>query len=361
MIKIVQIKLSPTPSQVSSLKKQLEEHRRLYNSCLDLKKSAWEKEKKNLSCFDLIKSEVKKVKNNGCLSNYSALQQTIRRLDKAYKRFFKNGGFPRFKGKDRFNTIEFAKYGDGWKLRGEKIYLQNIGEIKCLHPRFPEKVKSLTVTRRGDDWFINISFEYLGDINNTKNNQYKEIGIDFGLKTFITTSDGKKIESPKELRMRLKELKKIHRRIHKTQKGSSARSKHKRSLAKCHKKITNKRKDFNHKTSRKIVNENKVIVVENLDLKKLATSNILNINRTYNDVAWGQFVSYLTYKAANAGRILIKIDPAYTTQECYSCGKVKAKSLSERLHQCECGCSLDRDVNAAKVILRRGLASLTSA
>ena len=142
-MKVIQRQLSPTPNQVYLLNKQLDEHRRLYNSCLEIKINKYKNNKKSISCFDLIKSEIPKLKENGSISNYSSLQQTLRRLDKTYQSFFRNGyGFPRFKNKDRFKTIEFGKYGDGCKIKNGLLYIQNVGLIKCLHLPKIKKIKN---------------------------------------------------------------------------------------------------------------------------------------------------------------------------------------------------------------------------
>ncbi len=188
----------------------------------------------------------------------------------------------------------------------------------------------------------------------------RQVGLDVGLKTFITTSDGEKFDSPKFHKQSLREEAKVHRRIHRAAKGSKLRNKHKRSLGKIKTKIANRRKDFNHKLSRKIVDNNDLIIMEDIKLSDLLT-DIKNINRTYADVAIGQFRQYTSYKAEKAGKRFIKI-PAYnTTKECFACGNLVEKTLKERRHKCSCGYDECRDVNAAKVILRRGLASLAKA
>lgn len=356
-MKVVQIMLSPTPAQATLLQRQLDEHRLLYNTCLAKKIKAWTEEEKSVSAYDLIKTEIRPLKDGGAISNYSSLQQTVRRLDKAYSAFFKkNSGFPRFKNKDRFRTIEYT-YGDGCKVRGDKIYLQNVGEIDCHSPRFPEKVKALSITKSGRRFYVNLSYEYAGDVG-TKRRE-ANVGLDFGLKTFITTSDGEKFQAPKPLKRALKENAKIHRRIHRAKKGTPLREKHKRTLAKVNRNIANRRKDFNHKLSRSLVNRYDTIVVEDINLADLLTA-IPNINRAYNDLGFGQLRQFLTYKAENAGKVCIRVNPAYTTQECSSCGRLVEKDLSERIHVCPCGHTEDRDVNAAKNILRRGLASLSA-
>lgn len=359
MFKSKKILLFPTKSQIKKIDAQIEEHRLLYNSCLALKKETWENEKENLSCFDLIKSETKKFKNT---ANYSALQQTVRRLDKAYNSFFRRvkagekPGYPRFKNRDRFKTIEYGAYGDGNKLKNNKIYLQNVGQIKCSSQDFPENIKKISITRCKGKYYANLLYQDISKVSVAPTN--KNVGIDFGIKTFVATSDGDKIESPKFHKQSLKEEAKVHRRIHRAEKGTKERAKHKRSLQKVKSKIANRRKDFNHKLSRKIVDEYDTIAIEKIELEDLK-SNIKNINRAYRDVAWGQFKTFLTYKAENAGKRVVEVNPAYTTQECSCCGNIKKKKLSERIHKCQkCGYEDDRDINAAKNILRRGLASL---
>lgn len=340
------------------LNQQIEEHRLLYNACLEKKQSAYENDKTNISIFDLIKSEVKVYRK---IANCSSMQHTVRRLGKAFDKFFsdiKKGiktGYPRIKKFDRFNTLEYT-YTDGIKKRGEFLYIYNVGEIPCDFSRVGE-IKFASITRRGDKFYANFGVE--NKIVKSETN-YRQVGLDVGLKTFITTSDGEKFDSPKFHKKKLKEEAKIHRRIHRSPKGSKLRKKHKKSLNKLKTKISNQRKDFNHKLSRKIVDCYDFIAMEDINLNGL-TTEIKNINRTYSDVAIGQFRTYVSYKAENAGKIFVKI-PAYnTTKECSECGKLTDKTLKERTHKCSCGYEECRDINAAKNILRRGLASLAKA
>ncbi len=362
-MRVKKIKLVPTPHQKGVLTKMLAEHRFLYNHCLALKIDAYNTEKKILSCFDLIKSEIKKLKTEGKFetSNYSSLQQTVRRLDKAYQSFFRriktggSPGFPRFKNADRFRTIEYGKRGDGNQIKKESLYLQNVGLMKCLwFGDFPD-YKTMSLSKIGDSFYANFIVETQPEKPFVTN---KAIGLDFGLKTFLTTSDGLKIESPKFHKQSLKELAKIHRRIHRADKEK--RKRYKKALAKLQQKVANRRQDFNHKLSRKLVQGYDFIFLEDIILHDLQ-SDFRNINRTYADVAFGQLRQFLTYKAENAGKILKTVNPAYTTQECWKCGARNKLELKDRLYVCPCGHSEDRDINAAKNILRRGLASLETA
>lgn len=360
-MKAIQVLLQPTATQIKLLDAHLEEHRTLYNRCLALKKDLYTIYKLNVTSFDLIVSEISEVRK---IANCSAMQQTVRRLGKAFERFFdgiKEGrkvGFPRFKNKDKFKTIEYGKYGDGGRLKGDYLYLQNVGLVKCKLFCEIGKIRTFSITKKADNFYVNfIVNDDSVDSSTADLNQSKAVGIDVGLKTFITTSDGEKFDSPKYHKQSLKEEAKIHRRIHKAQKGTSLRAKHKKSLSKIKRKIANRRKDFNHKLSRKLVDKYDVLVLEDIDLNELKTDNS-NINRTYADVAIGQFRNFLIYKAENAGKKVIKVDPRNTTKECSECGSLVEKTLKDRVHNCSCGHVECRDINAAKVILRRGLASL---
>lgn len=358
-MKVKQIQILPTKAQIRLIDEQIEEHRNLYNSCLAIKIGAYQFDKTSISAFDLIKSEIPPLKANGAKSNYSSLQQTLRRLQKTYSAFFKRGfGFPRFKNRDRFKSIEFSAYGDGYKVRRNKLYIFNVGEIKCMHHDFPEKIKRMTLSRKAGQYYA--SFTYEEEKTAKVERTDKAVGIDFGLKTFLATSDGELIDSPKFHKISLREESKVHRRIHRAELGSKERRKHKKSLAKIRRKIANRRKNFNHQVSRQLVNRYDILVVEDMNLNDLLT-DIKNVNRTYRDVAFGQFRLFLSYKAESAGKRFIKVDPYNTTQECSCCGRLVYKTLDDRIHDCPCGHVEDRDINAAKNILRRGLSSLAKA
>ena len=163
-------------------------------------------------------------------------------------------------------------------------------------------------------------------------------------------SDGQVINNPKHLKQseaKLKELQQQHskKRTHKT----------KKKLARSHEKVGNQRKDFLHKLSRKIVNTFGLIFVEDLKPKQMVENNFRILNKYINDAAWTQFFNFINYKAENADRIFVKVNPRGTTQECFICGKIVPKNLSTRIHDCpHCSLVLDRDLNAAKNIYRRG-------
>lgn len=185
--------------------------------------------------------------------------------------------------------------------------------------------------------------------------------MDFGLKTFITTSDGDKIDSPKFLKQKLKQLKKATAKRDKVEKGTKDRKRKTRIVQTIFRKITNQRSNFNHQLANKIIAANDIIVIEDLNIQKLSSGQINNINRTYKDVSWTQFAQMLAYKAENAGRKVIKINPSNTSKTCNSCEKIHELTLQDRVISCNCGHNQDRDLNAAKNILALGLQYLAQA
>ena len=346
-----QIRLYPSKAQKKELFRQFDVHRDLYNFCLKEKIDTYEATKTSPSCYDQIKANIPKFKAE---TNTSSLQQTVRRLDKSFAAFFrrmKNGetpGFPRFKKK--FKSIDFMA-GDGAKIIGSKLRIQHVGSIKMVNHRGVKQFTRVNVKFVHGDWYAFFTSEK--EIETFPQTDQK-IGLDFGLKTFLATSNGEKISSPMPLRDNIKRLAKATSKRDKAPVNSKERKKRNRVLRNLHRRILNIRKDFNHKLSRRLVNQYGVIVIEDLDLEKLQTE-IANINRTYSDVAWGQFSQMLTYKAANAGRQCIKVNPAFTSQLC-TCGAKTPHDVSKRLFECgSCGRKADRDVNAAQNILALGL------
>lgn len=346
MTKTFQFRLYPTKSQKREIFRQFDIHKNLYNFCLKERKTTYEKTKKSPSGIDQIKANVSKFKDN---CNTSSLQQTVRRLDKSFQNFFrrvKQGqtpGFPRFKS--RFDSIEFVA-GDGARKKGDFTYVQHVGMIKTIfHRRFPEYSR-VTISYKQGRFFASYSCDYIQGASPKDG----IVGIDFGFKTFVVTSDGEKIQSPKFLKKRLKTLKRLQRQKEKSEKGSIKCKKIGFKIRNTHRKITDQRKDWNHKLSRSLVNRYGTIVIEDISLESL--KSFAASNRTMGDIAWAQFTQMLDYKAASAGGKVIRVDPSYTSQDCSTCGKRHDLTLKDRVMPC---CQrLDRDVNAAKNILQKG-------
>lgn len=185
----------------------------------------------------------------------------------------------------------------------------------------------------------------------------RKVGIDLGLTSIIATSDGEVVDNPRHFQKAKEQLAARQRRVEKeTQKGSNGRARVRRLVAKTHKHIANQRRDFAWKLAKSLVLANDLIALEKLNIAGLAQGML---GKHVNYVAWRILVHAIMCKAEEAGAWVVEIDPRYTTQECSGCGNVKPKDLSERIHHCSiCGLTLDRDVNAARVVLARAVAAL---
>ena len=216
-------------------------------------------------------------------------------------------------------------------------------------------IKTCTICKTASgDW--NVSFSCEIDIKPLEP-KLESIGIDVGLESFATFSDGRQIENPRFFKKSEKQLAKAQRKLEKLEKGSAARRNQRKVVAKTHEKIANQRKDFCHKESKKIVEQYQYICVEDLNIKKMMQGTYFA--KSIADVSWNQFLQFLTYKAEEAGRKLGWVNPAYTTQDCHKCGHREEKKLSDRTHHCaRCGYTASRDFNAAQNILALGLDGL---
>ena len=353
MIRSYKYRIYPNKEQTRILNEQLETHRILYNNSLAERKNAWEERTESLSCFRQINRLPQLCQDNVYIKkcNYSSLQQTLRRLDKTYKKFFKEHcGYPRFKSKDRFNTIAYNILGNGCQIKEHKLYLQHVGLIKVKwHRELPCKPKTLSITHRSDKWYVNLMLELPDQELLPKANRV--VGIDLGLKSFAITSDGEFIESPKYLRKLEQKLAKAQHKLCRRKKGSNRRAKARKQVANVHEHISNQRKDFCHKESRKLINTYDSIAVEDLQIQNMVKNR--HLSKSISDSGWGLFLRYLSYKAESAGRQFVKVDPRNTSQKCSQCGEIVKKSLAVRVHKCpHCGLVLDRDINAAINILK---------
>ncbi len=251
------------------------------------------------------------------------------------------------------------------------LHLSKLGTVKVhLHRDIEGTIKTLTLKREGEQWYAVFACE-IGKPEALPVS-YEDVGIDLGVTHFAALSNGDFIENPRHFRKAEKRLGQLQEALARKKRGSHRRKKAVQAVAKAHRKIRNRREDFLHKASRKLVKRYQVIVFEDLQTANLikhpkpkqdkATGRYLpngaaakaGLNKSMSDAGWSQFVQYCTYKAACAGRTLVRVDPRYTSQTCSGCGAVVKKTLEERWHSCECGCTLDRDTNAAINILRTG-------
>jgi putative transposase len=277
------------------------------------------------------------------------LQNVAVRVDLAFKAFFRRvkageqPGYPRFKGRDGYDSFTYPQ--SGWTITEDHVKLFKVGNVKAkLHRSPPDKIKTCTIRRQNGKWYVCFvcEVEDLPPLPQTG----KSIGIDVGLEKFAAFSDGTFVENPRFFRKEEKALAKAQRRG--------------KAVARIHERVKNRRHNFVHQLSRKLVKENDVLVVEKLNTKGMLSNHCLA--KSISDASWTQFRAILTTKAESAGRIIMAVNPSYTSQDCSGCGNRAKKPLKERWHFCpNCGLSLDRDTNAAINIMRLGLQSLAKA
>jgi putative transposase len=188
-----------------------------------------------------------------------------------------------------------------------------------------------------------------------------EIGIDVGLESFATTTTGEKVENPRWYRKTEAAIARAQQDVGRKEKGSGNYYKAKKRLGRLHAKAANQRRDFQHKLANRIVSENRLIVVEDLDIREMVGRSSVGISKSIHDAAWGGFLAMLSYKAEEAGRKFVKVPAQGTSSTCFQCGTYKKKALSEREHRCSCGLTLDRDLHASLNILRLGRSLQASA
>ncbi len=332
----------------------------IYNQSLEQRIKAYKEEGKSISVYNQMKQlpALRKYSPEFKAVGSQVLQDVIQRVDRAYKAFFrrvkdKNGkaGFPRFKSTNRYDS--FALKQTGWKLEGRYLYIKNVGRFKLFFSRHIEgKIKTITIRRTSTDkWFVAFSCDNVPVKEFPETT--KEIGIDVGMKSFCTDSEGNQIENPKYFRQSEKLLRYRQRSLCRKKKGSHRKQKARLLVAKAHEKVSNQRKDFLHKTANSYINNFNAIYIENLTIKGMVKNR--HLSKSISDCSWGMFFNFLSYKAAEAGRTVVKVQPYNTSQICSGCGEKVHKSLAVRIHKCPfCNTVLDRDHNASLNILRLG-------
>ncbi|NES85616.1 MAG: transposase [Moorea sp. SIO2B7] len=290
------------------------------------------------------------------------LQDVVKRVKVTFERFLKGDskgkrtGRPRFKPLSRYRTFTYPQIKQEC-LQGNCIDLPKLGKVKLvLHRRIPEgfKIKTVSISKKSDGFYVTLSLEdkTIPEIR-TDINPSSIIGIDLGLKDFLTTSEGETVAIPQHYRKAQKRLGLIQRKISRRNKGSNRRLKAIKLLAKEHKKVADKRKDFHYKTANQLLSKYDVIAHEALNIKGLARSKLA---LSVLDAGWSNFLSILTNKAENAGLLVIPVSAHNTSHDCSSCGEKVPKKLHIRWHNCpNCGCSLGRDHNGAIKIKNRAV------
>jgi putative transposase len=370
MRKTFQYRLFPTHAQQRLLDQQLEECRWLHNHLLAERQDAWEQRQESLRLYDQQATLPALKAERPALAGVQSqvLQHVAVRIDLAFQAFFRRckagetPGYPRFRGKGRYDSLTFPQVPVGCKLEAgtQRLYVMHVGRIKLVYHRPLEGTpKTATVRRsRSGKWYVSFSCECAEPLPLPETG--RQVGIDVGLKSFATLSSGDAIANPRFFGQEEQALAQAQRRLSKEEKGTPERAARRKVVARVHERVAWRRGDFAHQHSRHIVNRFDLIAVEDLAVNRMTHTQCLA--KSIHDAAWSPFADLLAYKAAWAGRTFVAVNPAYTSQDCSQCGHRQPLSLSDRTYTCPCcGVVLDRDYNASLNILRVGQHSLASA
>jgi putative transposase len=355
MLKAYKYLVKPTKKQIEMFEKHFGCVRFVYNWGLEQKTKAYQETGKTVNTYNLITNLPKLKEDNPWLReiNSQSIQMALKNLDNAYTRFFREKkGFPKFKSK--YNPKQSFQCPQSCSVDFDKgtLDIPKIKNIKTIfHRKFEGEVKTLTISRvASGKYYVSILVEDNKELpTKVKLERSNAIGIDMGLKDFVVTSDGDKIDNPRYLRKSEERLIRRQRQLSKKNKGSKNRSKQRKKVAKLHEKIANQRKDFLHKISHKIVHKNHgTICVEDLCVKGMVRNH--NLAKSISDVGWGMFYSFLKYKSEWHGKNFLDIGQFEPSSKmCSVCGNIKSDlKLSDREWTCsKCNSKHDRDINAS--------------
>ena len=363
MLKVVKVRLYPSKTQQGQLTKAFGSCRWVWNHFLNLINQTYKETGKGLSGYDVKKllPELKKQKETAWLSEtYSmCLQQVCLNLGIAFNNFFEHrASYPRFKSRHQKQSLQ---YPDNVKIEESYLKVPKLGLIYAkIHRPIEGKLKTVTITKNCcNQYYASILFED-GQDKPIPSIEGKAIGIDLGLTHFAITSNGSKFANPRWLTKHEKNLKVKQQRLSRREQGSNNKKKAKVAVARVHKKIADCRSDFNHKLSRRIVDENQVICVENLNIKDMVKNH--KLSKAISQVSWGQFCTMLKYKAEQEGKIYQEVDRFFpSSKTCNHClNIVDSLPLDIRFWKCNnCNTNHDRDINAAINLRDEGLRILT--
>jgi putative transposase len=359
MLKAMVYRLYPSKSQQRGLDQTLETCRRWYNRCLAERKDAYEQEQRSIGKYE----QLCQVKTYKATNPYAApvhshvLQTVVSDLDKAFQAFFRRvkageePGYPRFKGRHRFKSFGFKEYGNGFKVDGRRLKVSGIGRLAVRwHREVPGQIKTLRLTRKAGKWYAVCTCDVAAVPMPTTG---VDVGIDVGLASLITTSDGEHVANPAWYRRSQRRVRVAQRCVARRKKGGANRRKAVAVLQREHERIANQRRDFLYKLSHRLLTRYDHVAVEDLRIRNMVQNH--HLSKSILDAGWGLFAAHLTSKAANAGREVVFVNPAYTSRTCHACGQiVLSLPLSQRVFRCTCGYVADRDANAARNILRLG-------
>ncbi|MEU4549306.1 RNA-guided endonuclease InsQ/TnpB family protein [Nonomuraea dietziae] len=378
--------IRPTARQAIALAQCLEDHRQLYNAALEHRRTAYARAKNSVR-YGEQSAELKHIRaddpDGQARWSFSSQQATLRRLDKAFTAFFtrlkagRTPGYPRFKGKGRFDTVAWPKDGDGCRWNSQPshpsatfVRLQGVGHVRVhRHRTLTGKVKTISVKREGSRWFVVLSCDDVASEPLPATGA--AVGIDLGVASLLTTSDGGQLANPRHLAASADRLVTAQQVLARKKRGSKRRRKAVARVAALHAKVRRQRLDGAHKSALDLVRDYDVLVHEDLRIANMTRSasgtvtepgrNVAQksgLNRSILDAGWGMFLTILAHKAESAGRKLIAVSPANTSRTCARFGHcAKENRVTQAAFRCTaCAHEAHADVNAAINVLRAGLA-----
>lgn len=361
-MKTFQYRLYPSKAQEQRMFQVLDVCRHFYNMCLEGRKLAYQSEKRSVSKSEQEKMAIRYRQTfpQAKIVFSQTLQTVIDDLDKAFQSFFrrvkaheKKPGYPRFKGRNRFHSFAFKQFGGGARLDGRRLKLFGIGRVPVRwHRPIMGDIKTVRIVHKAGRWYACFACDMPDKPELPKTGC--AIGIDVGIASLITTSDGEKVEHPQFYRASQRKLRILQRSLVRKTQGGKNRKKALLRVQRWQEHTRNQRSDFAHKLSYTLVQHYDLIACEDLKIRNLVRNS--RLSKSILDAGWGLFKRLLTNKAVDAGRQVVFVGPAYTSKTCSNCGALFADlTLSDRWVTCACGLSLDRDHNAAINILRRAL------
>jgi putative transposase len=376
--------LRPTARQAAALAACVEDHRQLYNAALAERREAYRRARVNVRYGDQSAQlkDIRRADPDQGRWSFSSQQATLRRLDKAFTAFFRRikagqrSGYPRFKGAGWFDSVQWPKDGDGcrWDSAPEsgqtRVYLQGVGHIRVhAHRRVDGRVKTISIKREGRRWHVALS---CADVPTKPLTAIgSAVGIDMGVASFLTTSDGRKADNPRYLAASADRLAQAQRTLARRRRGSNRRRKAREGVAALQAKLSRQRRDHAHKIALWLVRHYDFIAHEDLRISNMTCSargtidvpgvNVAakaGLNRSILDASWGMFLAILSAKAESAGRTVIAVNPRNTSRTCPRCRHcAKENRVTQADFRCvRCEFAAHADVVGASNVLRAGLA-----
>jgi putative transposase len=361
-MKAYRYKLTPSAKIIAIFESWLALLCELYNAALQERRDAYRINRLSISYKAQANQlpEIKEARPEFALIHSQVTQNALKRIEFAFDNFFRRvregqkPGYPRFRSSSRYDSFTYPQ--SGFSLEGGKLRLSKIGRVRVNLSRPIEgEIKSCTIKREVDGWYVIFSVEE--PKKEVAPAPKESVGVDVGIESFATLSDdgAAPIENPRYFRSAEKDLKKAQRRVSRRVKGSKGRKKAVLVLAKKHLKVKRQRRDFHFKEAIKLVKQYQSIKVEDLNIQGMVKNH--HLAKSISDAGWGQFIMILIFKAVEAGRKVIKVNPANTSQDCSRCGHRNEITLATRIYECsKCRLIIHRDRNGAKRIEQKGRA-----